>query len=153
MKEIKQLIAIQKSLQNKFKKFNKKFTISGNIIGDLGEVLAAEKYKLFLFRDNQKNYDATERTNGKGRKIQIKASLIGKCYITVDPIPEVFLSLNINEDGQLEEIFNGPGKFIEDNYQNFNELKRSRNKYVTLSAKKLKELNKLVVSADKIKLK
>jgi hypothetical protein len=148
MEEIKQLLNIQKNLQEKFKESNRKFTISGNIVGDIGEVLAAEKYRIELYPENYPNYDAFEKV-GRKRKIQIKTSLQGKCYIHKDFIPEHFLSIYI-EDGIVKELYNGPGQYLFDNYAK--DLTPNPRGYYTLAPGKLKALNKEVPPKDKIQM-
>jgi hypothetical protein len=45
MQEIKQLLSITKTLKEKY---NRSFSLDGRLVGDIGEVLAAEKYCLEL---------------------------------------------------------------------------------------------------------
>lgn len=150
MLEIKELLTISKRLKEKYSDHKRNFTISGNIIGDIGEVLAAEKYGLRLFAKNTKVHDAEELATG--RKIQIRASLQGRSYFTINHgTPDYFLSFNITEEGKIEEIFNGPGQFIIDQYVGFSKLSPSREIYYILNKDALKNLNTMVLDIDKIK--
>ena len=150
MKEIKELLDISIRLKERYLNYSRNFTISGNIIGDIGEVLAAEKYGLKLYPKNTKVHDAEEIATS--RKIQIRASLQGRSYFTINNgVPEYFLSFNITNEGKIEEIFNGPGQFIVDHYVGFSNLNPSRKIYYILNKDALKDLNAMVDAIDKIK--
>jgi hypothetical protein len=152
MEEIKQLLAITQKLKDKYVHLNKNFSLDGKLVGDIGEVLAAEKYGLKLLGENAEIYDAEELATG--RMVQIKSSFKGNSYFPhgENRIPDYFLSIVINEDGEISELFNGPGQFIVDNYINARNLKPYKNHYYTLSRGILEELNKLVPVSEKIKI-
>lgn len=152
MEEIKQLLAITQKLKDKYIHLNKQFSLDGKLVGDIGEVLAAEKYGLRLLEENAVTHDAEEITTG--RMVQIKSTFKGNSYFPFgdDRIPEYFLSIMINEEGEISEIFNGPGRFVVDQYILKENKKPSRNSYYTLAKGKLKELNNLVNEKDKIKI-
>lgn len=147
MKEIKHLLEITKKLRDNPKYQGRKFSLDGKLVGDIGEVLVAEKYGIKLFPENAFIHDGEEIATG--RKVQIKSSFKGYCYFPHSPIPDYFLSVNILENGELEELFNGPGQYIVDYYIKERELKKQ--KEYTLSKKKLKELNLKVPEKYKIK--
>lgn len=48
MKEIKQLLSITKLLKDNPLNHGRTFTLDGKLVGDIGEVLASEKYGLEL---------------------------------------------------------------------------------------------------------
>lgn len=152
MEEIKQLLEITQKLEAKYIHLNKQFSLDGKLVGDIGEVLAAEKYGLKLLDENAPIHDAEEIATG--RMVQIKSSFKGNCYFPCgnERIPEYFLSINIHETGEIEEIFNGPGQFIVDQYILKGNLKPYRNSYYTLAKGRLKELNELVPEEDKVKI-
>ena len=58
-------------------------------------------------------------------KIQIKSSFKNYSYFPYgkDKLPDYFLSLNVHENGDLEELFNGPGQFIVEHYIKARKLK------------------------------
>jgi hypothetical protein len=153
MKEIKELLAITKKLREKYIHLKKNFSLDGKLVGDIGEVLAAEKYGLDLFKENEPIHDAKEIAT-PGRMVQIKSTFKGYCYFPYgdDRIPEHFLSIQILETGEIVEIFNGPGQFIVERYINAKKMKPYKNHYYTLSRGFLEELNKLVEEKDKIKI-
>jgi hypothetical protein len=149
MQEIKQLLSITKTLKEKY---NRSFSLDGRLVGDIGEVLAAEKYGLELLNENAFKHDAKEIATG--RMVQIKASFKNNSYFPFgeDKIPDYFLSINILENGDIEELFNGPGTYIVEHYIKPRKLKHYKNTYYTLSKGVLRELNKEVLEKDKIKL-
>ena len=55
MKEIKQLLEITGRLK---KQYGRNFTLDGRLVGDIGEVLTAEKYGLELLSENTHIHDA-----------------------------------------------------------------------------------------------
>jgi hypothetical protein len=60
MKEINELLVITQKLREKYKKYGRQFTLDGKLVGDIGEVLAAEKYGLDLLGENEPMHDAVE---------------------------------------------------------------------------------------------
>lgn len=146
MKEINQLLKITYSLR---KQYGRSFTLDGKLVGDIGEILAKEKYGLVLLPENTPIHDAEEKATG--RKVQIKSSFKGYSYFPYNEVPEYFLSLIIKLDGSTEELFNGPGQFIVDHYIKEHNLKPYKNSYYPLSKGILKDLNKKVAVEDKIK--
>ncbi|WP_073552121.1 MULTISPECIES: DUF6998 domain-containing protein [Elizabethkingia] len=116
MEEIKELLSVINKLREKYVFFNRKFSLDGKLVGDIGEVLCAEKYGLELFNENTSIYDAQEISTG--RKVQIKSSFRKYCYFPYGEkrIPDYFLAVNILENGELEELYNGPGSFIYEKY-------------------------------------
>lgn len=91
---------------------NRKFTIDGRLVGDIGEIIAALEYDLKLDVISQADYDAT---CSQGRRIQIKATF--QDALTFKRTPDFFLGFKLYQDGTFEEIFNGPGNIIFDRYQ------------------------------------
>jgi hypothetical protein len=152
MEEIKQLLEITKRLKEKYIHLNKNFSLDGKLVGDIGEVLAAEKYGLKLLEENAVIHDAEELASG--RMVQIKSSFKGYSYFPCgeERMPNYFLSIVINEDGEITELFNGPGQFIVEHYLKARKIKPYKNYYYTLSRGVLEELNKQVDEKDKIKL-
>lgn len=151
MQEIQQLLAITKKLRNNPTYQGRKFSLDGKLVGDIGEVLAAEKYGLELLSENAYKHDAKEIATG--RMVQIKASFINNSYFPFgeDKIPDHFLAINILENGELEELFNGPGKYVFEHYIIKRNLKHYKETYYTLSKGVLKELNGSVDESEKIK--
>lgn len=152
MEEIKELLSVINKLREKYVFFNRKFSLDGKLVGDIGEVLCAEKYGLELFNENTSIYDAQEISTG--RKVQIKSSFRKYCYFPYGEIriPDYFLAVNILENGELEELYNGPGSFIYEKYILERNLQHYKESYYTLSSGILKELNSRVHENEKIKI-
>jgi hypothetical protein len=152
MEEINELLAITKKLKDKYIHLNKQFSLDGKLVGDIGEVLAAEKYGLKLLEENAEVHDAEEVATG--RMVQIKSSFKGYSYFPCgeDCTPAYFLSIVINEEGEISELFNGPGQFIVEHYIKARKIRPYKNHYYTLSRGVLEELNKQVEEKDKIKI-
>jgi hypothetical protein len=88
----------------------KKFTVDGRLVGDIGEAIAQRDYDLELYKKLQKGYDATSN----GNKVQIKATF--KDQLTFKEVPDFYLGLKLYSDGNYEEIYNGPGRYIKEKY-------------------------------------
>lgn len=59
-----------------------------------------------LFGDIKKHHDAQ---CSDGRLVQIKTTMKGSLTFPADHIPNYYLGVQLGPDGQLTEIFNGPG--------------------------------------------
>lgn len=149
MQEIRELLKITQKLRTQY---GRSFSLDGKLVGDIGEVLAAEKYGLELLSENAYKHDAKELATG--RMIQIKASFKNYSYFPHGDakLPDYFLSLNILENGKTEELFNGPGHFIVEHYIKARNLKHYKETYYTLSKGVLKALNEEVPEDQKIKV-
>lgn len=150
MKEIEQLLKITNKLKERYQHLGKNFTLDGKLVGDIGEVLASEKYGLELYSENAIIHDGKERATG--REVQIKSSFKNYSYFPYAHVPDYFLSLNILPNGDLEELFNGPGQFIVEHYIKARHLKAYNKTWYTLSKGVLLRLNNEVPLKDKIKV-
>ncbi len=148
MKEIKELLAITQKLKEKYIHLNKKFSLDGKLVGDIGEVLAAEKYGIELYSENTRVHDGFEISSGK--RVQIKASFKGYCYFPFNNIPDYFLAINLLETGEIEEMYNGSGQYLLDNYIIPKGLKAYNNTFYTLSRGMLEKLNVQIDANEKI---
>ena|ERR1700694_5689917 len=90
---------------------NRKFTIDGRLVGDIGEIIAAAEFDVKLDERSQSRHDGE---TSDGRKVQIKATF--KNSLTFSSIPDYYLGLKLSWDGTHEVIFNGPGHIISDHY-------------------------------------
>ncbi|HEY0046924.1 MAG TPA: hypothetical protein VGB44_09475 [Flavobacterium sp.] len=149
MQEIKQLLEIIQKLRDQYKRG---FPLDGRLVGDIGEVLAATKYGIELYPENSAIHDGHEIATG--RKVQIKASFKNYCYFPFGAtrLPDYFLSTNILECGEIEELYNGPGHYLFTNYIELRGLKHYKETFYTLSKGRLRTLNALVPLEKKIKI-
>jgi len=86
---------------------NRKFTIDGRLVGDIGEVIAELEYDVVLHDVSQPAYDGE---TSDGRRVQIKATF--KNQLTFKTTPDYFLGFKLFQDGSYEEVYNGPGNLI-----------------------------------------
>ena len=83
----------------------KHFTLDGVLMGNLGEVYAAEKYGLKLLPESTKTHDAV---TADGKYVQIKVTQ-GK-QIALYGEPDYLLVLQLQRDGAFVEVYYGSGK-------------------------------------------
>jgi hypothetical protein len=138
--EIKSLLKIVAKLQEKYKSKNKKFTLDGRLVGDIGEVLAAKKFRIKLYQKLIKKYDA--ETIDSKKPIQIKATMKDRlCYPSTFH-PKLFLGIKILSNGEIETIYNGDTAPIR-KYLRTRKKPQNQNFY-TITNNKLSKLNDLV---------
>ncbi|MEI7614544.1 MAG: hypothetical protein WCK63_16715 [Betaproteobacteria bacterium] len=87
------------------------FTPDGHLVGSLGECLVADAYCLKLMPPSNGGFDALAPD---GREVEIKATQ-GK-YVAFRSCPKHVIVIRINPDGSFDEIFNGPGALIWENF-------------------------------------
>lgn len=88
------------------------FTIDGRLVGDIGEVLAAEEYDVTLNRKLRKGYDGK---TSDGRFVDVKATF--KESLAFRTIPQYCIGFKLYRNGSYEVVFNGPGKLIAHRYR------------------------------------
>lgn len=76
--EIRALIHARNMLRNRFKHHDLSFTLDGNLVGDLGEAVAAELFGLKLVPTRA--FKAVDAYDTENRSVQIKASGRGKTF-------------------------------------------------------------------------
>lgn len=134
-----ELLGIVGKMQRDYPK--KKFTLDGRIVGDIGEILAEQIYDLELLNGLQKDHDATS----SGRYVQIKTTM--KWALGFGDIPDFYLGIRVDEYGEVEELFNGPGSMI---WEAIKHRKRPKNYLYTIPINQLKKLNTMVREIDRI---
>jgi hypothetical protein len=123
---------------------NRNFTIDGRLVGDIGEIIAALEYDVKLHEVSQPKHDGQ---TSDLRNVQIKATF--KDSLTFGTVPDYYLGFKLHENGEFEEIFNGPGKVIYDHLLNRNR-KGLGSKLLSLPTAKLRELSRTVQRNDRI---
>ncbi len=122
---------------------SKEFTIDGRLVGDIGEAIVQRDYDLTLYDGLAKDYDGETPC---GKKVQIKATF--KDSLTFKKVSDYYLGIKIFENGKYEEIFNGPGAVIGDEYKHrkgFGEV------LLSFPNKRLSELSASVENTQRIK--
>lgn len=121
---------------------NRKFTIDGRLVGDIGEVIADLEYDLTLHETSQPDHDAT---SSDGRNVQIKATF--KDQLTFKTVPDYYLGFKLFEDGRFEEIYNGPGDII---YKRYSHRKGIGKQLLSFPISVLRDLSKQVTPDKRI---
>ncbi len=139
---IKQLLQVVGQLHSAYP--NKKFTLDGRLVGDIGEVLAAENYQIKLHEGLQKHHDAK---TPDGRPVQIKATMKKSLTFPADHIPKYYLGIKIEDNGTITEVFNGPGSIA---HKAVNGRKLPKTNLHTVAINTLKRLDAEVKPKDRI---
>lgn len=137
---MKKLYATVKELELMFP--GRHFTPDGHMVGSLGECLVADAYGLELQTASNKGYDAFSRT---GLEVEIKATQSNT--IAFRSKPRHAILIKILPDGTFEEIFNGPGLLI---WEQFEGKPLPSNGQFQISVNKLRKLNQLVPKGDRV---
>ena len=119
---------------------NRRFTIDGRLVGDIGEVIAALEYD--FHEVSQPGHDGT--TND-GRNVQVKATF--KDSLTFKAIPDYYLGFKLYPDGRYEEIFNGPGCIIHKRFAHRIGIGKT---LLSFPISVLRELSKQVASNERV---
>lgn len=96
-------------LQTEF--VNRRFTIDGRLVGDIGEIIAAAEFDVTLDDVGRADHDGT---TSDGRRVQVKATF--QDALTFRRTPELYLGFKLGRDGSHEVVYNGPGSIIYDAY-------------------------------------
>lgn len=116
---VRELYAIQKRLREAFP--GRRFSLDGKLVGDLGEVIAAERYGLELVENpSTKGHDAIRvGADGSRYRVEIKATqaetkhpIIAFSPTVLDEPPDELILLVIQPDGSVDEAYNGPASPI-----------------------------------------
>ncbi len=118
------------------------FTPDGHMVGSIGECLVADAYGLELMNASNKGYDALSPS---GLQVEIKATQAKS--VAFRSQPEHTIAIKILPNGTFEEIFNGPGNLV---WQQFDGKPLPSNGQYQISLNKLKELNKQVDKPQRI---
>jgi hypothetical protein len=118
------------------------FTIDGRLVGDIGEMIAELEYDLTLDEVSTPDHDAQ---TPDGRLVQIKATF--KESLTFKTCPDYYLGFKLHQDGHFDEVFNGPGRLIQDRYS---ERKGIGQKLLSFPIKELRALSAQVATPDRV---
>jgi hypothetical protein len=121
---------------------NRRFTIDGRLVGDIGEIIAELEYDVLL---DEKLRPGRDGVTSDGRNVQIKATF--KDSLTFGSCPDRYLGFKLYENGDYKEIFNGPGKLIFDHYRDRKDIGV---KLLSFSVADLQQLSQQVKQGDRI---
>src|ERR1041384_6282734 len=118
------------------------FTIDGRLVGDIGEMIAELEYDLVLDDVSAPDHDAKTRS---GRLVQIKATF--KESLTFKACPDLYLGCKLYPDGRFDEVFNGPGRRIQ---QRYSQRKGIGEELLSFPIKELHALSAQVAVSDRV---
>lgn len=144
---MKEVQAIYKAVRSLTKRYGRKFTPDGVLVGTLGEVLAEEKYDLELLPPKTKDFDAVDC---RGREVQIRCNQQNPTPIKRGATKGMFLALKLLPNGSIEEIFNGPASVA---HQLTVGRKADSARFVGLSHNNLRKLMESVPKSKRIPLR
>jgi predicted HTH domain antitoxin len=139
---IGQLLCIVQRLRKAYPE--KKFTLDGRLVGDIGEVLVKEHYDLRLYEGLRKHHDGK---CSDGRNVQIKATMKENLTFPADHVPDYYLGVQVRADGSLVEVFNGRGVTVRDTLK---DRSIPKNNLHSVSVRALKKLQEKVRPEDRI---
>jgi hypothetical protein len=131
---IKQLYSTVAELEEMFP--GRHFTPDGHMVGSIGECLVSDAYGLILETASNKGFDAV---TGSGKQVEIKATQSKSVAFRSEP--EHTIVIKILSSGAFEEIYNGPGLLV---WQQFAGKKIPTNGQYQISISKLRKLNESI---------
>ncbi|WP_203301053.1 DUF6998 domain-containing protein [Marinobacter sediminum] len=137
---VKQLYATVNELETMFP--GRHFTPDGHMVGSLGECIVADAYNLELKIASNKGYDAVTET---GLEVEIKATQSKS--VAFRSQPQHTIIIKILRDGTFEEIYNGPGALV---WDQFTGKRLPSNGQFQISLNKLRQLNQTVAQSDRV---
>ncbi len=141
---VRKLVAARNELKAHFSDVDLHFTFDGNLVGDLGEAVAAE---LFALKLTGRGYEGIDGFAADGRSVQVKASgtARGAQFRLVETKAEHLLFFHFNYDECFGEvIYNGPEKPVRAT------LPESWTGQRSVSAATFRRLNAKVSEADRL---
>ncbi len=100
--KVQQLIGIVSELEKEFP--GRHFTLDGHLVGSIGEVMASYYYGIELYSASAVAHDGII----DGKQVQIK--ITQQEDIVINHEPDYLIALYLNKNGNVYEIYNGPGK-------------------------------------------
>ncbi|MDX2006667.1 MAG: hypothetical protein SFU83_15440 [Meiothermus sp.] len=100
---VRRLYAVVAEMETLFP--GRAFKPDGHLVGSIGEVIAAHRYGLDLYRASSATHDALAPD---GRAVQIKVTQGSSVALRAQPVHLIVLQLK--KDGTTVEVFNGPGE-------------------------------------------
>ncbi len=138
--QVQKLIKIVSELEAEFP--GRHFTLDGHLVGSIGEVMAAYYYGIELYTASTEVHDGEI----DGRKVQIKISQ--QDNIVINHEPEFLIVLYLNKNGNIYEVYNGPGKCP---WETASKRDSHNNRHMRVN--KLMEFDKFVSDDERIPMK
>lgn len=119
------------------------FTIDGRLVGDIGEIIAEIEYDLRLDAVSRAKHDCV---TPDGREVQVKATF--KSQLTMRSVPDYYLGFQLFRDGRYEEVYNGPGRLIR---EEFGHRKGIGESLLSFPVARLRRLSETVDEGERIR--
>ena len=88
------------------------FTLDGRLVGDIGEMLAAQHLELDLNEKPRQGYHGTTCIEGKSYHVQVKCRK-ATSILNFSRVPQLLVVIIFNENwSRWEIVYNGSGEFI-----------------------------------------
>ena len=99
---VRRLIKIVNEMENDFP--GRHFSLDGHLVGSIGEVIATYHYGIKLYKASEPAHDGEVGS----RRVQIK--ITQQNNIVINHEPDYLIVLYLNKNGNVYEVYNGPGK-------------------------------------------
>jgi hypothetical protein len=145
---VQELVMARNELKKHFSSVDLRFTFDGNLVGDLGEAVAAELFDIELTGRGKEAIDGYYSLDR--RTVQVKASGTsrGAAFRKVESKADHLLFFHFNYDECYGEvIYNGPEEPVKASLPEFSTGQR------IISVTTLRRLNANVKSADRLPIK
>ena len=140
---IRELYAIVGKLESYYYDQQRHFTLDGHLVGSIGEVYAAKRYGVDLFKSSAPIHDGT---NPDGRFVQVKTTQ--RNSVALSERPDYLIVLKIDENGDIKEVYNGPGAPV---WNLFEKRKKPKTGQYQVSLARLSKLNEEVSPEERIR--
>lgn len=105
---VRQLVEARDLIRKRYSSFGLKFTLDGNLVGDLGEAIAAELFGLKL---DPRSAEGTDGTAPNGRTVQVKSSGTGRgpAFRNTELCASHLLFFSLDFESRIGRVvYNGP---------------------------------------------
>lgn len=119
-----------------------KFTLDGNLIGDIGEAIALQDFSLEKLPPGTPGHDFRTK---RGKLVQVKATQARKGGIHLGTKMTSFehlIVIQLSEAGNYDILYDGPGSLIDE--------ARVGRKTPSLTVNRLRQLNEQVKTPDRL---
>ena len=126
------------------------FTLDGHLVGSIGEAYARERYGIHLYEASHETHDGywPDSEDRRNRKhVQIKVTQRGN--VAISDCPEHLIVLRLDDGGEFEEVYNGPGDRVWDEIDAA-QRKRPKNGQYQISLGKLRRMASAVGEDSRI---
>ena len=135
--KVQELVRIVSELETAFP--GRHFTLDGHLVGSIGEVMAVYYYGIDLYTASAELHDGQV----SGREVQIKITQQDNVMISGEP--DYLIVLYLKRDGNVYEIYNGPGK---EPWESAGKTDSHNNRHMRVNT--LMELDRSVPSEERI---